>query len=188
MIFHNIYYAIYGLRYRGRRTSGASIAAEFPLRVVPVMDLPPGCSLTVEDKPAPPARNRLGRELGKHNRPFLRNPAWRRLGVFVRDRDGDIAAGLAGNTYGGWLFVEDLWVRADLRGRGIGRELLGLAEQRAKERGCHAAWLDTFSFQAPWFYPKFGYREFGRLDYPPGQHRIFFQKQLTAEPRDADAS
>jgi hypothetical protein len=34
------------------------------------------------------------------------------------------------------------------------------------------------SFQAPEFYPKFGYREFGRLDYPPDQQRIFFQKRL----------
>jgi hypothetical protein len=41
--------------------------------------------------------------------------------------------------------------------------------------------LDTFSFQGPEFYPKFGYREFGRLDYPPGHQRIFLKKQLTRE-------
>ena len=150
------------------------------------MDLPPGCRLSVEDQPSPAVRDLLGRELGKHNRPFLRNPKWQRLGVFVRDRDGDIAAGLAGHTYGDWLFVEELWVRADLRGRGIGRELVKLAEARARERGCHSAWLDTFSFQAPEFYPKLGYREFGRLDYPPDHQRIFFQKQLTAEVYHAD--
>jgi GNAT superfamily N-acetyltransferase len=103
------------------------------------------------------------------------------LGVFVREPDGDIAAGLAGSTYGDWLFIHDLWVRADLRRRGIGQELLRLAEARARERGCHSAWLDTFSFQAPEFYPKFGYREFGRLDYPPDQQRIFFQKRLMPE-------
>jgi GNAT superfamily N-acetyltransferase len=145
------------------------------------MDLPPGMRLSVEDKPGPAARNRIGRELGKYNRPYLRNPSFAWLGVFVRDPDSDIAAGLAGSTYGGWLFVHDLWVRADLRRRGIGGEMLRLAERRAAERGCHSAYLDTFSFQAPEFYPKFGYREFGRLDYPPGQQRIFFQKQLVAE-------
>ena len=69
-------------------------------------------------------------------------------------------------------------VRADLRRRGIDQELLRLAEARARERGCHSAWLDTFSFQAPEFYPKFGYREFGRLNYPPDQQRIFFRKRL----------
>jgi GNAT superfamily N-acetyltransferase len=122
------------------------------------VELPSGCRITIEDKPAPADRNRLGRELGKHNRPFLCNPEWQRLGVFVRDGDGDIAADLAGHTYGAWLFVEDLWVRADLRGGGIGRELL-----------------------APWFYPKFGYTVFGALDYPPGEKRFFLQKRLTAE-------
>jgi len=68
---------------------------------------------------------------------------WQWLGVFVREPDGDIAAGLAGSTYGDWLFIHDLWVRADLRRRGIGQELLRLAEGRARERGCHSAWLDT---------------------------------------------
>ena len=150
------------------------------------MELPQGCRITVEDKPSTADRNRLGRELGKHNRRFLRKPDlpkpdWQRLGVFVRDADGNVAAGLAGNTYGGWLFVEDLWVRADLRGRGIGRELLARAEQRARERGCHSAWLDTWSFQAPWFYPKFGYTVFGVLDCPPDNKRFFLQKRLTGK-------
>ena len=43
------------------------------------------------------------------------------------------------------------------------------------------SWLDTFSFQAPEFYSKFGYREFARLDYPPDHQRIFLKKQLIAE-------
>ena len=43
------------------------------------------------------------------------------------------------------------------------------------------SWLDTFSFQAPEFYPKFGYREFARLDYPPDHQRIFLKKQLIPE-------
>ena len=107
------------------------------------MDLPLGWHLSIEDRPSPAARNRLGRELGKHNRPYLRDAKWQWLGVFVRDLGGDIAAGLAGSTYGDWLFVHDPWVRADLRRRGIGQELLRLAEGRARERGCHSAWLDT---------------------------------------------
>jgi len=98
---------------------------------------------SIEDRPSPVARNRLGREFGKHNQPYLRNARWQWLGVFVREPDGDIAAGLAGSTYGDWLFIHDLWVRADLRRRGIGQELLRLAEGRARERGCHSAWLDT---------------------------------------------
>jgi hypothetical protein len=30
----------------------------------------------------------------------------------------------------------------------------------------------------PIFYPKFGYEEFARLDYPPDRQRIFFRKRL----------
>src|SRR5215470_7884084 len=98
--------------------------------------------MTIEDKPAPADRGRLERGLERHNRPFLRNPKWQRLGAFIRDGDGEIAAGLAGNTYGDWLFVENLWVREDMRSKGLGRHLLAAAEQRARERGCHSAWLD----------------------------------------------
>jgi len=56
--------------------------------------------------------------------------------------------------------------------------LMGQAEGRARERGCHSTWLDTFSFQARGFYEKLGYEEFGRLDYPPGHYRHFMRKRL----------
>ena len=69
----------------------------------------------------------------------------------------------------------------ELRRRGIGQGLLAEAERRALALGCHSAWLDTFSFQGPDFYPKFGYHEFARLDYPPDHQRIFMKKQLIPE-------
>jgi 8-oxo-dGTP pyrophosphatase MutT (NUDIX family) len=89
-------------------------------------------------------------------------------------------AGLVASTYAGWLFVADLWVHADFRRRGIGSRLLAEAERRAAERGCHSAMLDTFSFQGPAFYPRFGYRLYGALDYPPDHRRFFLWKPLTS--------
>ena len=55
---------------------------------------------------------------------------------------------------------------------------MAAAEGRAIERGCHSSWVDTFSFQAPGFYPKLGYEPFGELDYPPDFKRVFLQKRL----------
>jgi GNAT superfamily N-acetyltransferase len=104
--------------------------------------------------------------------------AWRPLAVFAREGES-IVGGLAGETFSGWLFVRYLWVSDLARGQGIGRQLVAGAEARALERGCHSAWLDTFSFQAPGFYPKLGYQVFGELDYPPGHKRIFLRKRLT---------
>jgi Acetyltransferase (GNAT) family len=80
---------------------------------------------------------------------FSAIPASRGSAFFVRNGRGEIMAGLVGSTYAGWLFVADLWVHAELRRRGVGRELLALAERRAVELGCHSVRLDTFSFQSP---------------------------------------
>jgi ribosomal protein S18 acetylase RimI-like enzyme len=57
--------------------------------------------------------------------------------------------------------------------------LVEFAESCARERGCIGAWVDTFSFQAPGFYERLGYRQFGELPfYPDDQRRIFFSKIL----------
>ena len=46
-------------------------------------------------------------------------------------------------------------------------------------RGCAGVRLDTTSFQAPDFYKRHGYTEFGRIDgYPPGHARIWLMKRF----------
>jgi len=53
------------------------------------------------------------------------------------------------------------------------------AEAAARAQGCRGAYLDAFTFQAPKFYERLGYQEFGRLDdFPPGHARIWFTKAL----------
>ncbi len=62
----------------------------------------------------------------------------------------------------------------------MGSRLMQMAEDLAVEKGCAGIWLDTFDFQAPDFYRRHGYTEFGQQidDYPPGSKRFFFQKRL----------
>ena len=79
------------------------------------------------------------------------------------------------------MFVDGLWVGEGWRGGGLGRALMARAEDHARARHCHAAWLDTF--QARGFYEKLGYESFGVLDdYPPGQSRHFLRKRLRPAP------
>jgi GNAT superfamily N-acetyltransferase len=144
------------------------------------LGLGPGYRLAMEDDPAEADVEVLPNGLEAFNeRRWPQHPRWLPLAVFVRN-EGKVVAGLAGETYCGWLFIKYLWVSEGLRGRGVGRELMARAEARARDRGCHSAWLDTFSFQAPGFYKKLGYEEFGRLDYPPDHCRHFMRKRLTA--------
>ena len=103
----------------------------------------------------------------------------RPLVIELRGADGAIAGGLWGVTAYGWLFTQLLVVPEGARGRGLGRRVMALAEAEAKRRGCHAAWLDTFEFQAKDFYEQIGYSCFATLpDFPRGSARYFMRKEL----------
>ncbi|MBV9813184.1 MAG: GNAT family N-acetyltransferase [Acetobacteraceae bacterium] len=92
-----------------------------------------------------------------------------------------MSGGFWGCTLFGWLSIQMLVVPPALRGSGIGTALMLTAEAEARARGCRGAYVDTFSFQAPGFYRKLGYREFGVLrDLPPGYEQVFFCKRLDA--------
>lgn len=104
---------------------------------------------------------------------------WCPANFFLRGARGDCLGGLTGNIWGGWLHVRFLWVTESARGAGQGRRLLQAAEAYAQERGCAAATLETFSFQARPFYERQGYRVVGQLDdYPPGHTKFFLRKDL----------
>jgi GNAT superfamily N-acetyltransferase len=92
---------------------------------------------------------------------------------------GNGLGGLEGHTYFGWLFIENLAVDESVRKSGWGTKLLEAAHDEARRRGCHHAWLDTFSFQALPFYEKLGYTIFGTLDdFPSSHQRYFLQRAL----------
>ena len=115
----------------------------------------------------------------QYNLERLEDKSPKDLGVYARDEAGNIVAGLIGNTHGNWLTVKFLWVSESLQGKNIGSEILKQAEEMAKERGCKYAFLDTFSFQAPAFYRKHGYREaFALEEYPLTGKRYYFTKRL----------
>ncbi|MFF4960393.1 GNAT family N-acetyltransferase [Streptomyces sp. NPDC001222] len=92
------------------------------------------------------------------------------LQVWALDAAGELAGGLAGHTWTAWLHVDYLWVDGRRRGAGLGSRLLAEAERMAREeRGCTAARLETWDFQAPEFYKKQGYDVVCVIpDYPPG--------------------
>lgn len=95
------------------------------------------------------------------------------------DRDGTLCGGLLGDICAGWLAIHVLWVDPQLRGQGLGSQLLLQAEQQAKAAGAHSVVLDTFDWQAEGFYLRHGYEVFGRLpDFPPGHERIYLRKTL----------
>ena len=103
----------------------------------------------------------------------------RYLTAFVRDESGAMIAGLSGFTWGGYAKVEYLWIAEPYRRAGLGRRLLGAAEDVARARGCALIVLDTHDFQAPAFYSKLGYVACGRVEGTPrGSGQTWFRKVL----------
>ncbi|MEU1199532.1 MULTISPECIES: GNAT family N-acetyltransferase [Streptomyces] len=102
------------------------------------------------------------------------------LHVWALDADGALAGGLVGHTWTTWLHVTYLWVDDRHRGAGLGSRLLAEAERLAgDERGCRAARLETWDFQAPGFYRRHGYDVVCVIpDYPPGVTEYTLTKQL----------
>ena len=103
----------------------------------------------------------------------------KRLCFVLKRPDQTVLGGVIGITYWDWLYIDLMWLPEEVRGRGYGQRLLALAEEDARQRGAKHVYLDTFSFQAPGFYQKHGYRVFGELqDFPAGHQRYFLTKQL----------
>ncbi|WP_106972473.1 GNAT family N-acetyltransferase [Streptomyces yerevanensis] len=102
------------------------------------------------------------------------------LHLWALDERGELAGGLVGHTWATWLHVTYLWVDEPHRGTGLGSHLLSRAEHLARtERGCGAARLETWDFQAPEFYRKRGYDVVCVIpDYPPGITEYTLTKRL----------
>lgn len=93
----------------------------------------------------------------------------------LRDEEGNILGGITGTIFWYHLHIDFLWVDESLRGEGYGEELLQSIEEIAIENKCKLIQLDTFSFQAPKFYQKYGYEVVGIIeDHPVQEHQQYY--------------
>ncbi len=98
------------------------------------------------------------------------------LNAVLKDEKGNLNAAISGHTWGGCCEIVYLWVNEDLRGSGIGSELLQAAEQEAIKRGCHQIVLSTHSFHIVLSYQKLATIP----NYPKGYEKYIYIKSLVS--------
>ena len=123
----------------------------------------PGGYATVVADAVPELDQRLSDELDRVNAAATPGVApARELTVQVLDAEGELAAGLSGWTWGVAAGIGMTWVRETSQGEGLGSRLLAEFESEARSRGATHVFVTSFTFQAPRFYERHGYREIFR--------------------------
>jgi ribosomal protein S18 acetylase RimI-like enzyme len=99
--------------------------------------------------------------------------------VTVVVEDGTIVGAIVLRPQPEGLLVENVAVLPAAQGRGIGRQLMAFAEERARELGLAKLRLYTNERMTEnlAFYPALGYVEVGRR-HEDGFDRVFFEKSL----------
>ncbi len=137
-------------------------------------------SLRISDAPDAATEDVIDEGLAQFNEEQAGYRDARTLAVLaLQGDDEEVVGGLIGRTSMGLFFIDLIYLPPDLRGAGVGSQLLAMAENEARARKRSAAVLYTITFQAPDFYKQLGYQELGRIECaPPGHTRICMTKML----------
>lgn len=101
------------------------------------------------------------------------------LEIIIEDDNKNILGGIYGRSIWGTLEIKTFVVKESHRNQGIGSKLITEAEKEALKRKCNFITLDTFSFQAPEFYEKKGFKKIGtETNYPQGHEKYYYRKKL----------
>jgi ribosomal protein S18 acetylase RimI-like enzyme len=99
------------------------------------------------------------------------------FGIFARDADGRVVAGVSGIVWGGCCELQALWVDPSLRGRGLARSLMTEAEAEARRRGCRLVMFFTYDVLVVGWYERLGYETVGVIDgCPTGSAARWYRK------------
>ena len=98
--------------------------------------------------------------------------------MVLKDHEGNLVGGVITTMYRYSMYVETLWIDEAYRKFGYGSQLMRQAEETARAHGCTMMQLDTFNYQAPEFYKKLGFVQYGELGYKEGFVRHYLMKRL----------
>jgi len=123
--------------------------------------------------------NYIRRKLIEFNSKHVPNGTYEEVNLCMKDEHEAIIAGLNSAICWNWMEIDILWVDDNYRKQGLGKRLLEEAEQIARSKGCTFIKLNTFSFQAPEFYKKYGYVVMGIIENAPiGSSHYYLKKEL----------
>lgn len=141
--------------------------------------------ITLTDAPDLAGKDAAGAALYDYNVACTGVADRRPVAAVATDPDsGAVLGGLWGRTELGLLFLDMFFLPEPLRGQDLGARLLHEVEAEAQRRGCRRAVVETSTFQAPGFYIRHGYVEFGCVPFSvPGQARVFLSKDFAPATR-----
>lgn len=136
-------------------------------------------SLSFETEPDPAIAARLDDSLDGFNLDMTGVRDWQPVSLILRAAGGELAGGLMGHVWGGWLDIKTLWIAEPFRGQGWASRLIAEAETFALKHGARHATLDTHNPRARVLYERLGYRVVGELpDFPPGFSKTLMRKDF----------
>lgn len=99
--------------------------------------------------------------------------------VLLRDELRSIQGGVIAKYRKEYLYLENFWIKPELRNQKYGSKILALAEKEGANQGCTTCTVDTLQFEAEDFYRKNGYECLAEIkDYMMGHSRFVFRKWL----------
>ena len=103
----------------------------------------------------------------------------REFGIFARDDDGRVVAGISAIVWGGYCELQAMWVEESLRNRGLARALVAGAEAEARRRGCALVVFHAYDLLARGLYERLGYETVGVIENcPAGSAARWYRKIL----------
>lgn len=133
-------------------------------------------ALSFTRTPSPEQLEQLQQNLSGYNRQFMPKDS-QPFALAATGAEGALVGAAKGESYWGRLYVDLFWITGELRGQGLGRQLMAQVEAIGRERGCCGVDLWTMSFQAPGFYEKMGFRQVGEISgYLHGHTKRFYSK------------
>lgn len=99
--------------------------------------------------------------------------------VVIKNKEAELKAVVMVSFLWNGMHIDSLWVDESVRGQNLGTKLMNMVEEEGINRGSTVSYTDTFTYQAPEFYEKLGYKLYGKLEnFPENCSLNYYCKSL----------